>query len=124
MTVLLGLTADLAEGFCDGVVAIAVDVQGGLGATTWIAPVAGRVAGFVSSDLGGGSVGRALGNVGAFGYRRWYIKKRKGGDGCVLRMLGWMGKGYSVQSTLTLLCAERAFCRPCVRRWPSPFSWS
>ena len=81
MTVLLGLTEDLAEGFCDGVVAIVVDVEDGLEATTWIAPVVGRVAGFVSSDLCGGPVGRALGNVGASGWRRWYIKKWKGGDG-------------------------------------------
>ena len=56
MTVLLGLTEDLAEGFCDGVVAIVVDVVDGLGTTTWIAPVVGCVAGFVSSDLCGGSV--------------------------------------------------------------------
>lgn len=56
MTVLLGLTDDLADGFCDGVVAIVVDVVDGLGTTTWIAPVVGCVAGFVSSDLCGGSV--------------------------------------------------------------------
>lgn len=56
MTVLLGLTDDLADGFCDGVVAIVVDVVDGLGTTTWIAPVVGRVAGFVSSDLCGGPV--------------------------------------------------------------------
>jgi hypothetical protein len=54
MTVLLGLTEDLAEGFCDGVVAIVVDGEDGLGATTWIAPVVGRVAGFVLSDLWAG----------------------------------------------------------------------
>ena len=124
MTVLLGLTDDLADAFCDGVVAIVVDVGDGLWTTTWIAPVGGRVGGFVSSDLGGGPVGRALGNVGASGYRRWYIKKWKGGDGYVMGMFGGEGKGYRVQGTLTLLCAERAFCRPCVRRWPSPFSWS
>lgn len=57
-------------------------------------------------------------------YRRRYIKKWKGGDGYVMDLYGQVGKGYRVQGTLTLLCAERAFCRPCVRRWPSPFSWS
>ena len=56
MTVLLGLTDDLADGFCDGVVAIVVDVVDGLWTTTWLAPVVGCVAGFVSSDLCGGLV--------------------------------------------------------------------
>jgi hypothetical protein len=84
---LLGLTDDLAEGFCDGVVAIVVDVKGGLGTTTWIAPVVGRVAGFVSSDLWWIS-GRASGNVAASGCGRWYIKKWKGGDGYVMGMFG------------------------------------
>lgn len=87
-TVLLGLRDDLADGFCDGVVAIVVDVEGWLGTTTWIAPVDGRVGGFVSTDLCGGSVGRALGNVGAFGYRRWYIKKSMGGDDYEMGMFG------------------------------------
>jgi hypothetical protein len=87
-TVLLGLRDDLADGFCDGVVAIAVDVEGWLGTTTWIAPVEGRVGGFVSSDLCGGLVGKALGIVGAFEYRRWYIKKSMGGDGYGMGMFG------------------------------------
>jgi hypothetical protein len=51
-TVLLGLRDDLADGFCDGVVAILMDVSSWLGATAWIAPVVGGAAGFVSSDLG------------------------------------------------------------------------
>lgn len=112
MTVLLGLRDDLADGFCDGVVAIVMDVGDWLRATTWIAPVVGGAAGFVSSDLGGVSVA-GLGSVGVFGCRRRYIKKWMGGDGYVYKRLGRMGKGCRVQGTLTLLCAERAFCRPC-----------
>jgi hypothetical protein len=83
----LGLTDDLADGFCDGVVAIVVDVEDGSGTTTWIAPVVGRVAGFVLSDLWWIS-GRASGNVGASGYGWWYIKKWKGGDGYEMGMFG------------------------------------
>lgn len=52
MTILLGLRDNLADGLCDGVVAIVMDVGDWLGATTWIAPVVGGAAGFVSSDLG------------------------------------------------------------------------
>lgn len=67
-TSLFGLTDDLAEAFCEGVVAIVdgrqVGGSGKLEATTWIAPVVGGVA--LSRWICGVDYSQALRNVGRF----------------------------------------------------------